>query len=76
MVEMILEEINAHELPQILILNLIDKINLKTSFERDDYGKINHIQLSAKTGDGIEFLKQAIVEHNLTQINLRNGNYA
>tara|TARA_B100001173_G_scaffold292433_1_gene284631 strand:- start:454 stop:1575 length:1122 start_codon:yes stop_codon:yes gene_type:complete len=75
-VEMILEEINANELPQILILNQIDKINLKTSFERDDYGKINHIQLSAKTGDGIEFLKQAIVEHNQSQINIRNGNYA
>ena len=75
-VEKILEEINAHKLPQILILNQIDKINLKTSFERNDYGKIVHIQLSAKTGDGIEFLKQAIVEHNQQQINLRNGNYA
>ena len=72
----ILEEINAHELPQILVLNQIDKINLKTSCDRDDYGKINHIQLSAKTGNGIEFLKQAMVEQNQTLINERNGNYA
>ena len=64
----ILEEINAHELPQILVLNQIDKINLKTSCDRDDYGKINHIQLSAKTGNGIEFLKQAMVEQNQTLI--------
>jgi len=71
----ILEEINAHNLPQILVLNQIDKINLKTGCERDDYGKINHIQLSAKTGDGIEFLKQAMVEYNQTRINQRNGHY-
>ena len=75
-VEKILREIEAHELPQILVLNQIDKINIKTSCERDDYGKINHIQLSAKTGDGIEFLKQAMVEYNQTQINQRNGYYA
>ena len=72
----ILEEINAHELPQILVLNQIDKINLKTSCDRDVYGKINHIQLSAKTGNGIEFLKQAMVEQNQTLTNERNGNYA
>jgi GTP-binding protein HflX len=71
-----LEEINAHELPQILVLNQIDKINLKTSCDRDVYGKINHIQLSAKTGNGIEFLKQAMVEQNQTLTNERNGNYA
>ena len=72
----ILKEINAHELPQILVLNQIDKINLKTSCDRDAYGKINHIQLSAKTGNGIEFLKQAMVEQNQTLTNERNGNYA
>ena len=72
----ILEEINAHKLPQILVLNQIDKINLKTSFDRDDYGKINHVQLSAKKGNGIEFLKQAMVEHSQNRINQRNGQYA
>ena len=75
-VEKILREINAHELPHILVLNQIDKINLKTSCDRDAYGKINHIQLSAKTGNGIELLKQAMVEQNQILINQRNGNYA
>ena len=75
-VEKILREINAHELPHILVLNQIDKINLKTSCDRDAYGKINHIQLSAKTGNGIEFLKKAMVEQNQILINQRNGNYA
>jgi GTP-binding protein HflX len=45
-------------------------------FDRDEYGNITRIQLSAKTGDGIEFLKLAIVEYNQRQINQRNGQYA
>ena len=75
-VEKILKEIKANELPQILVLNQIDKIPLKAMFDRDEYGNITRIQLSAKTGDGIEFLKLAIVEYNQRQINQRNGQYA
>ena len=75
-VDKILKEIKASTLPQILVLNQIDKIPLKSMYDRDEYGSIKRIQLSAKTGDGIEFLKQAIVEHNQKQINQRNGQYA
>ena len=75
-VEKILKEIKANELPQILVLNQIDKIPLKAMFDRDECGNITRIQLSAKTGDGIEFLKLAIVEHSQKQINQRNGQYA
>ena len=54
---------------------VIDKIKLDPDFDRDDYGNITRIQLSAKTGDGIEFLKQALVEHDQKLINKRNGQY-
>jgi GTP-binding protein HflX len=74
-VNKILKEIKADKLPQILILNQIDKIKLDPDFDRDDYGNITRIQLSAKTGDGIEFLKQALVEHDQNLINKRNGQY-
>ena len=74
-VNKILKEINADKLPQIVIINQIDKIKLNPDFDRDDYGNITRIQLSAKTGDGIEFLKQALVEHNQKLINERNGQY-
>ena len=72
----ILKEIKAHEIPQLLVLNQIDKIDLKSGYDRDEYGNINHIQLSAKTGDGIEFLKQAIVEYSQRQNNQRIGQHA
>ena len=75
-VEKILKEIKAHEIPQVLILNQIDKINLNAGYDRDEYGKIVRIQLSALSGNGIEFLKQAIVEFSTLLTNQRNGNYA
>jgi GTP-binding protein HflX len=66
----------AHEIPQLLVLNQIDKIDIKSGYDRDEYGNISHIQLSAKTGNGIEFLKKAIVEFSQKHKNQRNGQYA
>ena len=75
-VDRILKEIHAHKIPQILILNQIDKISLDADYDRDEYGRINRIELSAISGNGIEFLRQAIVEFSQMLINQRNGNYA
>jgi GTP-binding protein HflX len=75
-VDKILNEIGANNIQQILVLNQIDKIKLNAGYDRDEYGKINRVQLSAINGDGIEFLKKAIVERSLDFINQRNGKYA
>ena len=75
-VDKILNEIGANNIQQILVLNQIDKIKLNAGYDRDEYGKINRIQLSAINGDGVEFLKKAIVERSLDFINQRNGKYA
>ena len=65
----ILEEIKASSIPQILVLNQIDKLDIKANHERDEYGRISSIQLSAKTGEGIELLKEAILEtYEVSQI--------
>ena len=61
-VHKILEEIKASSIPQILVLNQIDRLDIKANHERDEYGRISSIQLSAKTGEGIELLKEAILE--------------
>ena len=61
-VHKILEEIKAASIPQILVLNQIDRLDIKANHERDEYGRISSIQLSAKTGEGIELLKEAILE--------------
>ena len=61
-VNKILEEIKAASIPQILVLNQIDRLDIKANHEKDEYGRISSIQLSAKTGEGIELLKEAILQ--------------
>ena len=68
-VNRILKEINADQVDQILILNQIDKNKTKPQKDRDEYGRINRVELSAKTGQGIEFLKEALVERTANFIN-------
>ena len=75
-VDKILKKLVQTIFNKILVLNQIDKIKLNAGYDRDEYGKINRVQLSAINGDGIEFLKKAIVERSLDFINQRNGKYA
>ena len=66
-VNKILNEIKASFIPQILVLNQIDRLDIKANQERDEYGRISTIQLSAKTGEGIELLKKAILEMHVSK---------
>ena len=66
-VDKILEEIKANVIPQILVLNQIDRLDIKANHERDEYGRISTIQLSAKTGEGIELLKEAILQLHIAK---------
>lgn len=64
-VNRILEEIGAGSVPQILILNKIDLSDLSdggAGIVRNEYGRIARIRLSAKTGEGLEFIRQALTE--------------
>jgi GTPase len=61
-VDLVLREIGAGELPQVIVLNKSDLTPLPAGFERDEYGRISRLRVSAKTGAGIEFVRQAIDE--------------
>lgn len=64
-VNKILKEIGADDIPQILIFNKIDLTDLAPGSKgcvRDEYDRISLIRLSAKTGEGIEFVRQALTE--------------
>jgi len=64
-VNKILAEIGADSIPQILILNKIDLSDMSSSrvgVVRNEYGRISRIYLSAKTGEGLEFVTQALIE--------------
>ena len=61
-VNKVLLEIGADKIPQILIYNKIDLQDLPAGVKRDEYGKIVAINLSAKTGAGIDDLRGALAE--------------
>ncbi len=64
-VNKVLKEIGADAIPQILVLNKIDLINLSSGTSgcrRNEYGRISHIRLSAKNGEGLEFIRMALAE--------------
>jgi GTP-binding protein HflX len=61
-VNKVLAEIGADSAPQILVLNKIDLKGLSPGLERDEYGKIARIRLSARTGEGMDLVRQALAE--------------
>ena len=62
-VSRVLEEIGATQVPQVLVLNQIDRLGMEAGLERDEYGRICKVRISAKTGEGLHLLRQALVEH-------------
>src|SRR6267142_1245821 len=61
-VDKVLGEIGADAVPQIVVWNKIDCAHLEPAVERDQYGKISRVLVSARTGAGLEGLRGAIAE--------------
>jgi GTP-binding protein HflX len=61
-VNLVLKEIGADHIPQILVWNKIDAAGLEPVLERDEYDKIRRVFISAHTGAGLDLLRQAISE--------------
>ena len=59
----VLAEIGADRIPQVLVYNKIDLNGAAPRIERDEYGKISGIWISAKTGSGLDLVKQALEEY-------------
>jgi len=61
-VNKVLAEIGASKVPQILVYNKCDLTAAEPGVERDPYGKIARVRLSAQTGAGLPWLRAAIAE--------------
>ncbi len=61
-VNQVLAEIGASGIPQVLIWNKIDLNGGEAGIDRDEYDKICRVRLSAKTADGVAYLRQALIE--------------
>ncbi len=63
-VDEVLTQIGADEVPQVIIYNKIDRLEgVSAKLERNQEGQIDRIWLSAHTGEGLEYLRQALQEY-------------
>jgi len=61
-VHKVLAEIGADAVPRLLVWNKIDQAKLEPGVERDQYGRISRVFVSARTGAGLQGLRLAIAE--------------
>ena len=61
-VNKVLAEIDAGEIPQILVFNKIDVSGEAAGVQRDEYDRISRVFLSAKSGAGLDGLRQTLLE--------------
>jgi GTPase len=77
-VNYVLNEIGASKVPQILVLNQIDRAGIPAGFDRDEYGNICKVRISAVDGTGLEDLKLALKEYqqHLKRLSTEESAYA
>jgi GTP-binding protein HflX len=61
-VDKVLEEIGAGDVPQLHVMNKIDLAGAEPRIDRDAAGKPVRVWLSAATGVGLDLLRQALGE--------------
>ncbi len=61
-VNKVLAEIHAEAIPQLAVWNKLDLSGLQPAVERDEYGRISRVLVSARTGAGLAGLRGAIAE--------------
>ena len=62
-VNAVLEEIGADRIPQLMVWNKIDLVpDWSSAVERDEYGKLLAVKMSALDGNGAELLRAALLE--------------
>lgn len=61
-VQAVLDEIGAGDVPTLLVFNKIDASGAAARVQINEYGKIDGIFLSARTGEGLDLLRKALAE--------------
>jgi GTP-binding protein HflX len=58
----VLEEIGADPVPQVVVWNKIDATGVEPGVERDEYGNIARVRVSARTGAGLALLRGVLAD--------------
>ena len=67
-VNKVLADIGASSVPQLTVLNKLDLTGLPPTVERDEYARITRVRVSAKFGDGLPLLREALTEIALDKL--------
>ncbi|MFK7814780.1 MAG: ribosome rescue GTPase HflX [Gammaproteobacteria bacterium] len=70
-VQTVLEMIGALAVPQVMVFNKIDQINMLPNIDLDLHGNIQNVWLSALKGDGLDLLSNALrqyFEHQVERV--------
>lgn len=59
----VLAEIGALSIPQLVVFNKIDLTGEAPRFERDANGRVSRAWVSARTGEGMDLLREVLAEH-------------
>ncbi|KAB2927817.1 MAG: GTPase HflX [Dechloromonas sp.] len=62
-VNKVLAEIGAGHLRQLIVWNKIDLTDAAPGVERDEYGNIARVRLSARSGSGLDLLRESLAEY-------------
>ncbi|PKO36742.1 MAG: GTPase HflX [Betaproteobacteria bacterium HGW-Betaproteobacteria-6] len=62
-VDKVLREIGADRVRQLIVWNKIDLTEALPGVERSEYGNIARVRVSARTGDGLDLLRQSLAEY-------------
>src|SRR5277367_5177737 len=61
-VDSVLEEIGAQEIPQIIVYNKIDRLDMQPRIDREEEGRAQAVWISAQTRSGMDLLASAVAE--------------
>lgn len=70
-VNKVLGEIGAHQVQQLIVWNKIDLTEASPGVDRDGYGSIARVRLSARTGEGVPMLRESLAEYALVKAKVR-----
>jgi GTP-binding protein HflX len=75
-VNKVLDEIGAGRMRQVVVWNKIDLTEAEPGIDRDEYGNIARVRVSAITGDGFAMLRETLAEYALAKADARRKELA
>jgi len=72
----VLLDIGAEQVRQVVAWNKIDLTDARPGIERDEYGSIARVRVSARTGEGLDLLRESLAEYARAKADARNKEIA